>query len=111
MTKPERGSDFTPLAIDGAPLSCHSCQTALCLRKQVVNLALGNTDTMYCLNCLGVENGTVPEALLTRMRDYALSRDCFKKEWIKYESVAFCPDRAGCLPDICFGGFTYTSLE
>lgn len=90
------------LAIAGAPAACASCSELLCLRKQVINLALGNTEQMFCLTCLAGQSETTPETLLKETRAYLLGRECFKKEWIKYETVDYCPDREHCLPSICF---------
>ncbi len=82
---------------------CQTCAAPLCLRKQVINLALGNEQQMYCLICLANSNGTEAPQLLTRVRDYILGRQCFSREWLKYPTVSACPDPDGCLPDICFG--------
>jgi hypothetical protein len=90
-----------PLVQD-APGHCHQCQKPLCLRQQVINLALGNTDEMLCLPCLSKENEQPPEAVLERLKHYIQERQCFQKEWVRYANINFCPDRNGCLPQICF---------
>ena len=84
------------------PAFCSNCKQALCLRKQVMNLTVGNTDEMYCLVCLGKESDRKAVEVLLTLKGYAQSRDCFLKEWRRYESVEDCPDRQGCFPDQCF---------
>ena len=91
-----------PPFVADAPLNCSTCDAALCLRKQVINLALGNVETMYCLTCLGKENEQRPEEILAGLMAYVQDRDCFKKEWQRYLSVDYCPDQANCFPSICF---------
>jgi len=93
-----------PLQVDGVPACCHNCGGALCLRKQVVNLALGNTDELLCLVCLGRDSERDPVDVLENIMGYIDSRDCFRKEWARYCDRTFCPDPAGCFPDTCFGG-------
>jgi hypothetical protein len=87
--------------VDGAPRNCDRCGAALCLRKQVINLALGFVDQMFCLGCLGKDNQT-PAELLESLRDYIDGRECFAKQWIRYSSVEYCPDQTGCIPHQCF---------
>lgn len=100
--------DFHPLeevqnsALDELPAVCSNCKQALCLRKQVMNLTLGNTDEMFCLQCLGQENDKEALEVLLNLKEYALKRDCFLKEWRRYSTVADCPDRDGCFPSQCF---------
>jgi hypothetical protein len=88
--------------VDGAPRACDRCAAALCLRKQVVNLALGLTDQMLCLQCLATENSQTPSEVLEGIKDYVLGRECFAKQWKRYDSVEYCPDRTGCIPGPCF---------
>ena len=90
-----------PLVAD-APRQCHNCGAALCLRKQVINLALGNDEEMLCLNCLGSDSRQKPAEVLSRLAEYIARRPCFSKEWARYENVDYCPDRGGCLPEVCF---------
>lgn len=90
------------LLMEGLRADCFKCRAPLCLRQQVLNLALGEEEDFLCLRCLAQENGQTREVLLERTAAYVLSRDCFKKPWLKYESVEFCPDREGCLPGLCF---------
>lgn len=85
------------------PCQCASCGKPICLRQQVINLALGYTEELKCLICLAREHEQTPEALLSTTKDYVMRRDCFAKEWIKYKTRAFCPDKIGCIPDVCFG--------
>lgn len=68
----------------------------------MINLALGFTDQMYCLACLGNQNEKSPADLLDSLKDYISSRECFAKQWVRYSSVNYCPDPAGCIPDECF---------
>jgi hypothetical protein len=84
------------------PSNCSHCGKAICLRQQVINLALGYTEDLKCLICLASEHDQTPESLLASTRDYVMRRDCFSKEWIKYKTRDFCPDKLGCFPDICF---------
>lgn len=90
------------LLIEDVPAACGVCGASLCLRKQVINLALGNSESMSCLICLGKEIGQSPEELLKRVKGYVHERDCFKKQWVRYESQDWCPDPDGCFPKECF---------
>ncbi len=90
------------LQVKDAPLLCFACKAPLCLRKQVINLSLGNTDEMLCLVCLSKENEQSPAEILESVTFYILRRECLVREWQRYETVAFCPDRCACFPDICF---------
>lgn len=91
-------------ALDELPAFCSNCKQTLCLRKQVMNLTLGNTDELFCLQCLGKENNKEPVEVLLNLKGYAMKRDCFLKEWRRYSTVADCPDREGCFPSQCFAG-------
>jgi hypothetical protein len=82
---------------------CSSCSHRLCLRQKVINLALGNTEIMYCLDCLGEKENNPPERLLAKIKDYTKARECFHKEWIKYKDVSYCPEPESCFPKTCFG--------
>ncbi len=84
------------------PRGCSLCSKLLCLRQQVINLALGNTETMKCLICLAKSTNQSPEDVLTKTKDYIVRRDCFHQEWLKYENIDFCPDKDNCLPVVCF---------
>lgn len=84
------------------PAFCSRCKRALCLRKQVMNLTVGNTDEMFCLECLGEESDKKAVEVLLTLKGYALNRECFLKQWQRYKTVADCPDRDGCFPDQCF---------
>lgn len=90
------------LSIEDAPLYCAKCNKPLCLRKQVINLVLGNTDEMFCLICLGELNDQEAKEVLLAAKEYIKGRDCFKKEWLRYESKDFCPDPKGCFLLECF---------
>jgi hypothetical protein len=92
--------------IEGLPGLCARCEAPLCVRKQVLNLALGNTDELLCLKCLAIDNENTQEGVLTGLGEYIQTRDCFRKEWVKYRGVEDCPDRKGCIPAVCFAGVT-----
>src|ERR1700728_3881371 len=66
--------------IDGAPSSCSKCDAPLCVRKQVINLALGNTEEMQCLKCLAKESESSESDVLKTSRGYVMERECFRKE-------------------------------
>jgi hypothetical protein len=87
---------------DSMPALCSKCKRVLCLRKQVMNLAVGNIDEMFCLECLGEESGRKALEVLLTLKGYALNRECFLKQWRGYESEADCPDPGGCFPGQCF---------
>jgi len=88
--------------VEGAPTVCSACGAALCLRKQVINLALGNDEKMFCLGCLAKQTGQSAQSVLREIKPYAQSRECFYKEWLRYVDVQYCPDRLGCFPGECF---------
>jgi hypothetical protein len=46
------------------------------------------------------------EGVLTSTGEYVQSRECFRKEWVRYRSIEDCPDRSRCIPDVCFSGGT-----
>lgn len=88
--------------VAGAPRECNQCKGAICMRQQVVNLALGKVEEMLCLRCLHVETECEPASTLERMIPYIQSRDCFLKPWNRYKDVSYCPDRDSCCPSVCF---------
>lgn len=88
--------------IEGGQPNCAQCRAPLCIRKQVVNLALGNVDSMFCLTCLGKDSERSAEDVLINIKGYVLSRPCFKKEWIKYPDVSACPQPVSCFAEACF---------
>ncbi len=88
--------------IDGLEVVCHGCGKDLCLRQQVLNLALGSEQDLLCLACLAAEHGKSRAEMLADLGPYVVSRECFLKEWSKYADVEDCPDRTGCLPKNCF---------
>jgi hypothetical protein len=90
------------LLIEGLEARCCRCQKSLCLRQQVLNLALGADTGLLCLGCLASDNGKDRAQLLSELKPYVVSRECFAKEWSKYKSEEDCPDREGCLPKNCF---------
>lgn len=75
---------------------CEGCGAHLCLRKQIVNLALGNVEHMSCLNCLGAQSGKSQTEVLSAIRPYILSRECFAKKW---QAEPLCSECENC---ICF---------
>jgi hypothetical protein len=97
-------SDAAIKLIEGLPGVCFRCNAPLCVRKQVLNLALGNTDNLLCLKCLALDCGNSQEDVLTGTGEYVQTRECFRKEWVRYRGVGDCPDRAGCIPGVCFAG-------
>ena len=90
------------MLIEGLARQCLRCGKNLCMRQQVLNLALGVDDYLLCLFCLSEDNGKGPAELLASLGPYVQSRQCFYKEWRKYGSEAACPDPLGCLPKNCF---------
>jgi hypothetical protein len=85
------------------PTQCFECAAALCVRQTTINLSLGNLEQMKCLVCLAAEEDTTPEQILSGAVDYILGRECFRKEWVRYQGVQDCPDPLGCIPAVCFG--------
>jgi hypothetical protein len=88
--------------IEDLPETCCRCGKSLCLRQQVINLSLGDTEEMKCLICLAKETEQTPNKVLENTKAYILRRDCFSKEWLRYKNVDFCPDKIGCFPGECF---------
>ncbi len=83
-------------------ISCADCGESLCLREKTINLALGNTEIMYCLKCLGAKENKNPEEILAKIKKYIMARECFEKEWIKYKDISYCPKPDSCFPHTCF---------
>lgn len=88
--------------IKGAPTICSRCGAYLCIRKQTLNLALGNIESLFCLACLADNERESPESLLLGTVGYIMSRDCFKKEWLRYAGIEDCPEPRTCVPETCF---------
>jgi hypothetical protein len=88
--------------IEGMPTLCSRCQAPLCLRKQVINLALGSPAQMLCLSCLAAKMHKSESQLVSEIKKYILSRDCFAKEWKRYKSQDNCPDPYNCVIEQCF---------
>lgn len=91
------------ILIEGLPVVCARCRAAICLRQQVLNLALGEDETLLCLPCLAQENESSAEDLLVKLSQYIQGRECFHKEWIRFCDRSYCPNPGGCLPAVCFG--------
>lgn len=89
--------------LQGDVIACSVCKENLCLREKTINLSLGNTEIMYCLKCLGAKENKNSAEILTKIKKYIMSRECFYKEWIKYENISDCPKPESCFPDTCFG--------
>ncbi len=81
---------------------CSDCSEKLCLRERTINLAIGNTDMMYCLKCLSKRENKEAEEILVRIKKYVFARECFRKEWIKYKNISYCPKAGTCFPNTCF---------
>lgn len=96
------GDIKTDTAKDQLPAECSKCKRPLCLRQKVMNLTVGNVDELFCLECLGQESDRKAVEVLLTLKGYALSRECFSKEWRRYTTVDDCPDRLGCCPEQCF---------
>ncbi|MFN8555766.1 MAG: hypothetical protein U0103_30225 [Candidatus Obscuribacterales bacterium] len=88
--------------VEGVPVQCSKCGAALCLRKQVINLALGNVEVVYCLDCLSAIEQETPQKLVSGLAGYIMGRDCFRKEWVRYKGVEDCPSPSTCIPETCF---------
>jgi len=88
--------------IEGLETICARCRRELCLRQQVLNLALGAEQDLLCLTCLAQDNGNSREQMLANLGPYVISRECFAREWKKYGDRGACPDPVGCLPENCF---------
>jgi hypothetical protein len=103
MTKVEREYSATAcLLIEGLETTCALCAAALCLREQVLNLALSQTNRLLCLLCLAKDNDKPAEEVLEELKAYILTRECFAKEWVKYLDQGFCPKQSTCYPAPCF---------
>ncbi|MBX9692141.1 MAG: hypothetical protein K2Z81_07140 [Cyanobacteria bacterium] len=101
MSENTSPSNDQPLLQD-VPSSCIACQATLCLRQQVINLALGNVEELKCLSCLGQDSDQTGEAVLSSLKEYIDRRECFKKQWSLYIDEGNCPDPVGCFPRTCF---------
>lgn len=88
--------------LEEVPSTCCKCQGPLCLRQQVLNLALGEDEEVMCLNCLAADNNKSSAELLDSLATYIVGRECFAKPWLRYASVDYCPDKLGCIPAVCF---------
>lgn len=82
--------------------NCCACSRPLCLRQQVLNLALGNVEEVYCLPCLGRQSDRTALEVLNSLKPYIEGRNCFAKQWRLYLNESNCPDRHGCHPQACF---------
>jgi hypothetical protein len=90
------------LTIEGLETQCQACLKPLCLRQQVINLALGHENGLSCLSCLAKAENKKPEELLSALKDYIKRRDCFSIQWKRYKDVEYCPDPENCYPKTCF---------
>lgn len=85
------------ILVQEGPSTCGNCQDTLCLREKIINLALGHTEIMYCLICLGKRESKEPEEILSKVKKYIMARECFHKEWIKYDDISLCGKPKTCL--------------
>lgn len=97
-----KNDDCGLLLIDGISTACAECSRKLCLRQQVLNMALGFTERLLCLHCLALENDKEPDEMLADLKVYIYSRECFKSQWIKYLTESYCPSPKECYPSVCF---------
>lgn len=104
ITSLEKSVNDLGLTVADAKTTCSQCEAPLCLRKQVINLALGNSDEMFCLECLAKDSSQRADEVLSGIQAYIVSRDCFRKQWERYVNVDYCPDPNGCFPAVCFAG-------
>jgi hypothetical protein len=70
--------------------ACDACETDVCERIALINLALGYEETVVCLNCLVVQEEIEATTLLRTTKAYIQSRDCFKKPWNAID-ISACP--------------------
>jgi hypothetical protein len=84
------------------PGECASCSQTVCLRQQLISMALGYTEKTLCLICLSNEMGRTREDILETVLPFIEKRDCFAKPWNRYENVNYCPFPKACIPDTCF---------
>jgi hypothetical protein len=84
------------------PHVCASCESKVCLRQQLISMALGYTEKTLCLVCLAADTGRTREDVLETVLPFISKRDCFLKPWNRYENVDYCPAPTSCIPDTCF---------
>ncbi|MDX2084011.1 MAG: hypothetical protein SFZ03_01310 [Candidatus Melainabacteria bacterium] len=70
--------------------TCDRTGEPVCERVQLVNLALGYEEALYSLSCLAQDRGLSELELMQRVREYVMSRDCFRKPWLSFDATA-CP--------------------
>ena len=84
------------------PVVCCDCGVTLCIRQRTISLALGHDESAYCLHCLGKQSDVSGEQVLVNIKEYVMSRQCFRKEWIKYTDKTCCPQPSTCYLETCF---------
>lgn len=84
------------------PANCASCAEEVCLRQQLISMALGYADKTLCLVCLAADTGRSREDVLETVLPFISKRDCFLKPWRRYENVDYCPFVDKCIPKTCF---------
>lgn len=88
--------------VEGALSTCSKCGAGLCIRKQVINLAMGNVEAAFCLVCLAQIEQETPEKVISGLVGYIMGRDCFRKECLRYSGIPDCPEPKTCIPQTCF---------
>lgn len=63
---------------------------------------MGEVDEQYCLECLSRKHNQSKEDLFNFIYPYLISRDCFKKEWVKMKDKSECPLVDRCVIQQCF---------
>ncbi|MBX9674185.1 MAG: hypothetical protein K2X70_12125 [Candidatus Obscuribacterales bacterium] len=72
------------------PSTCANCGAPVCLREQVLNLALGQDERIDCLPCLAELNDCDARELFERLESYIKGRECFNKQWVLYTGQDAC---------------------
>ncbi|MDJ0624747.1 MAG: hypothetical protein QNJ31_00070 [Candidatus Caenarcaniphilales bacterium] len=81
---------------------CPKCSTPVCQRAFTMNLAFGNDEEQYCLQCLSkIYDQNLDDFFETGLH-YVMSRDCFKEAWNKLKDKSECPCPDKCAFNRCF---------
>lgn len=84
------------------PHDCAECGKRVCLRQQLISMALGYVEKTVCLECLAKDTQRSREDVLETVLPFISNRDCFIKPWNRYQSVKHCPYPDTCIPGKCF---------
>ncbi|MBX9687476.1 MAG: hypothetical protein K2X27_12285 [Candidatus Obscuribacterales bacterium] len=84
------------------PGFCANCNEEVCLRQQLISMALGYAELTYCLKCLAADTARTREDVLETVLPFIWKRDCFLKPWNRYENQDYCPFADSCIPSTCF---------